>query len=288
MRTHPCRDLGAAPGNQITHMLVPRTAGSRAHLSTFKCPQRRGTGRSIPWATVRATDSDMINYTPRSNIICVFNLFVHSFIRSFIHSFVHSHPASRAPPVRPRRVGGGPRPSHAPPTASYSAIVCLFVETVRLSSYSGCCRTHASVSGWFREAPSHTRLCHGQPCARAHFSTSRCPPPAASWHVAEFHGQSCSRAHRCTVRCPPAAASQHVCQFHGQSCARAHCSTARCPSQAARDTSPYPKGTRVSAHTSAPPGARRQRRVGTSTRPTGTRSPSPMPAARRIRESPRA
>ena len=73
---------------------------------------------------------------------------------------------------------------------------------------------------------------HGQLCSRAHFHTSRCPPPAAyAQLVCESHGQPRSQSHFNTPSCPPKAALEHVSAPHGAggSCARAHRNTTRCP-----------------------------------------------------------
>ena len=81
--------------------------------------------------------------------------------------------------------------------------------------------------------PSHVVSSHGQPFARNHCSTSRCPPNAANAHVSSLHGQPFARAHCSTSRRPYFAAKPHVHLSHGQPFARAHCSTSRCPPSAA-------------------------------------------------------
>ena len=70
----------------------------------------------------------------------------------------------------------------------------------------------------------HVAESHGQPCSRAHRSTSRCPQNAAFAHVHLSHGQSCSRAHLSTSRRPPRAAYAHVCATHGHPLALAQAS----------------------------------------------------------------
>ena len=62
----------------------------------------------------------------------------------------------------------------------------------------------------------------GQPCRRAHLSTCRCPPPAATTHRRSSHGHPCARAHWRVASCPPAAAPSHVVASHGQPLALAH------------------------------------------------------------------
>ena len=65
-------------------------------------------------------------------------------------------------------------------------------------------------------AASRVTAVHGQPCSRAHFSTSTCPPRAAETHVCSSHGQCRSHAHCNASRCPPAAADSQVAAFQGQ------------------------------------------------------------------------
>ena len=74
---------------------------------------------------------------------------------------------------------------------------------------------------------------HGQPFARAHCSISKCPHFAAFAHVRSSHGQPFARNHCRTSRCPFFAADEHVSAFHGQPFARNHCRTSRCPPSAA-------------------------------------------------------
>ena len=63
----------------------------------------------------------------------------------------------------------------------------------------------ATTTWWSLSFAIHAQniLFHGQPFARAHCSTSRCPPCAAYMHVHLFHGQPFARAHCSTSRCPP-------------------------------------------------------------------------------------
>ena len=91
-------------------------------------------------------------------------------------------------------------------------------------------RAHCSTSRCPpHDASTQVSSSHGQPFARNHCSTSRCPPLAAPIHVFSSHGHPFARAHCSTSRCPPSAANSHVIQSHGQPFARAHCSTSRCP-----------------------------------------------------------
>jgi hypothetical protein len=71
-------------------------------------------------------------------------------------------------------------------------------------------------------ADMHLNQFHGQPFARAHRSTSRCPPNAAPRHVSTSHRHPFARAHCSTSRCLPSAAHEHVILFHGKPFARAH------------------------------------------------------------------
>ena len=54
---------------------------------------------------------------------------------------------------------------------------------------------------------------HGQWCARAHCSNSRCPPAAAAEQVSSSHGQWCSRGHFNISTCPPSAAPAQQPRF---------------------------------------------------------------------------
>ena len=113
----------------------------------------------------------------------------------------------------------------AGPAARLQVFSCPF----RCFAYGACALTHCATSTCPYEsaAPVHLAASHGQPCSRAHFSTSRCPLLAAKKHVLASHGQSCSRAQRNTSRCPLRAAEKHVSVSHGQSFSRAHRNTSR-------------------------------------------------------------
>ena len=77
--------------------------------------------------------------------------------------------------------------------------------------------TSASRGGRHPPLRAHVHSSHGQPFARAHFSTSSWPPCAAYAHVHLSHGQSFSRAHLSTSH-PPFAAFVHV--FSREFCRR--------------------------------------------------------------------
>ena len=79
----------------------------------------------------------------------------------------------------------------------------------------------------------HVNSFQGHPFACAHFSTSRCPPPAAKAHVNSFQGHPFACAHFSTSRCPPLAAPLHVNSFQGHPFACAHFSVSRVPCAAA-------------------------------------------------------
>ena len=72
-----------------------------------------------------------------------------------------------------------------------------------------------------------------QPLSRAHCSTARWPPVAASSQVSSPQLQPFCRAHCRTARWPPLAAHEHVPRSQEQPFRRSHCSNARCPPAAA-------------------------------------------------------
>jgi hypothetical protein len=150
--------------------------------------------------------------------------------------------------------------------------VCLCIA--RRFPYSGCCRTHARISGRCRAKLATYCLVKGPPCSRAHCSTTKCPPCAAHSHT-YLHGQPCARAHSNTARCPLSAALWHVKSPHGQSCSRAHRRTSRCQPSAAIAQSTHSTRSYFAAHIATRPGARSLRRVHTFLRSTGRRAATP-------------
>ncbi len=110
--------------------------------------------------------------------------------------------------------------------------LCSWLQTIT-SSRPICSRFHAPTAAiqeshlleaLVQTCSSHL---HGQPFARAHFSSSRCPPDAAS------QSQPFVRAHCSTSKCSQRAARAQVHASHSQPFARAHCKIARCPARAA-------------------------------------------------------
>jgi hypothetical protein len=95
--------------------------------------------------------------------------------------------------------------------------------------------THSATTAWPLAVASaaHWFGSHGQPLARAHYSTAKYPPVAAHAHVSSSHGQPLERVHCNTAKCPFIAAHAHAHSPHGQPLAQAHCSTAKCPPLAA-------------------------------------------------------
>eukprot|EP00227_Mantoniella_beaufortii_P009311 CAMPEP_0197590376 /NCGR_PEP_ID=MMETSP1326-20131121/10986_1 /TAXON_ID=1155430 /ORGANISM="Genus nov. species nov., Strain RCC2288" /LENGTH=143 /DNA_ID=CAMNT_0043155403 /DNA_START=519 /DNA_END=947 /DNA_ORIENTATION=- len=55
---------------------------------------------------------------------------------------------------------------------------------------------------------------HRHPCFRAHFSVSKCPPPAANEQVSASQGQCWLRTHFNAARCPTVARKEQILSFH--------------------------------------------------------------------------
>ena len=106
----------------------------------------------------------------------------------------------RSPSLAPAAPGLGVSPSGPPlarPLVPRAAVLARPLQ-------------HLEVAAKRRDTRASTSF-HGQPFARAHFSSSRWPPSdAASPHVSSSHGQSFSRAHFSTSRWPPSAAHTRV------------------------------------------------------------------------------
>ena len=88
------------------------------------------------------------------------------------------------------------------PGASESSISGAYMREGQLLAF-----TYASTSSPFwilrivaRTAAVIVNPSHGQPCARVHTNTSRCPSQAARAHVNSSHGQPCPRKH---LQVPP-------------------------------------------------------------------------------------
>ena len=85
-------------------------------------------------------------------------------------------------------------------------------------------RSRATTSESRGGPPRRARaVCVGQPRTLQHVEVRL----AANAQVHVFHGQSFARAHFSISRWPPPAAHAHVCSWHGQSFSRAHFSTSR-------------------------------------------------------------
>ena len=126
------------------------------------------------------------------------------------------------------------------------------------------------------------RQSHGQPFARNHCSTSRCPPFAAAMHVnVLFHGQPFACAHCSTLRCPPCAAAVQVAPVlsHGQPFARARPGPLSC-------TYAHPTGTHSRASTAGHRDARRVPPLNLCSCPTGSRPRATPSTPRDVHPSP--